>query len=237
MDITRFWYLGSILVSFAGLGFLDWRHGITAGTQRSKVLLAILSATAWLLFWDVAGIWFGIFFKGSGPWQIGLFIAPEIPVEELVFLLFLNYLTLLVFLVARKYRERLPLAKISGTIVVVLILNLVLSSQPRLYLEAYTYMLVNLVFLLPLFFWFYRVNRQNRLPVDSILFTLAIVSLLTAVFDPLLIYNQIVGYHWSRTSGLLLWLAPLEDFAYPLAGTILISLILDHKEWRHEITS
>lgn len=51
----------------------------------------------------------------------------------------------------------------------------------------------------------------------------AIVLLaLTAVFDNLMIRMGFVGYNPERISGVFVGVAPLEDFAYPLAAVVLL---------------
>ena len=50
----------------------------------------------------------------------------------------------------------------------------------------------------------------------------ATVLILTAVFDNLMIASGLATYSSSATSGLVIGLIPVEDFAYPVAGAILI---------------
>lgn len=45
---------------------------------------------------------------------------------------------------------------------------------------------------------------------------------LTAVFDNVLVGTRIVGYDAERISGLLVGVAPLEDFAYTVAVVVLL---------------
>ncbi|MEO7122004.1 MAG: lycopene cyclase domain-containing protein [Lacisediminihabitans sp.] len=49
-----------------------------------------------------------------------------------------------------------------------------------------------------------------------------VVLALTAVFDNVMIGVGLVAYDSRFTSGLSIGLAPLEDFAYPLAGLMLL---------------
>jgi lycopene cyclase domain-containing protein len=53
---------------------------------------------------------------------------------------------------------------------------------------------------------------------------LAAVALLlaTAVFDNILVATGIVGYHADRISGVLVGVAPIEDFAYAVAAVVLL---------------
>ncbi|ANJ28886.1 hypothetical protein ATC03_11715 [Agromyces aureus] len=68
-----------------------WRDPLSAG-------VAVGVGTAMLLVWDLVGIGFGVFFRGESIWATGLLLAPELPIEEPVFLAFLCYLSLIVVL-------------------------------------------------------------------------------------------------------------------------------------------
>lgn len=48
------------------------------------------------------------------------------------------------------------------------------------------------------------------------------ILLLTAVFDNLMIRAGFMTYQESRISGVRLGIVPLEDFAYPIAGLLLL---------------
>ena len=50
----------------------------------------------------------------------------------------------------------------------------------------------------------------------------ATVLILTAVFDSIMVDGGLVTYSQSAVSGLVVGAAPLEDFAYPVAGAILL---------------
>ena len=53
--------------------------------------------TAFFLAWDAVGIATGVFLKGDSPLFVGIDLAPELPLEEPVFLVFLCYLALVVW--------------------------------------------------------------------------------------------------------------------------------------------
>ncbi len=50
------------------------------------------------LYWDVVGIAQGVFFRGAGPYQTGVLIGEELPLEEVFFLTLLCYVLLLSYL-------------------------------------------------------------------------------------------------------------------------------------------
>ena len=92
-----------------------------------------------------------------------------------------------------------------------------------------TYWLLNLCFLLPAaavlaaaLLRRRRSGRSNRSFLLRLAGTAAVLLMLTAVFDNLMIAVDLFGYNPDRISGAFLGLAPLEDFAYPLAAVLLL---------------
>ena len=63
---------------------------------------------------------------------------------------------------------------------------------------------------------------RRSMPWLSILGTLGILLLVTAVFDNVMIGVGLVGYDATKISGAFLGIAPLEDFAYAVAAAVLL---------------
>jgi small toxic polypeptide LdrA/B/C/D len=53
----------------------------------------------------------------------------------------------------------------------------------------------------------------------------AALVVLTAVFDNVMIATGLFGYADAHISGVRIGLAPIEDFAYPLAGVLLLTAL------------
>jgi len=92
--VTGLAYLAVQVVSFAGIAVIDHRWRLAFFRARAASVLTVTSAVALFLTWDVLGVRSGVFFRGQTDFMTGLTIAPEIPVEEVVFLSFLSYLAL-----------------------------------------------------------------------------------------------------------------------------------------------
>lgn len=88
------------------------------------------------------------------------------------------------------------------------------------------YTLINLVFLsvigAGLFMWPLHARWQR------IAFTLGVLTLLTAVFDSVIIGLEIVAYDSSKMLGIIIGKAPIEDFAYALAAAFLLPLLWEY---------
>jgi lycopene cyclase domain-containing protein len=86
-----------LIFSLVGLGLLDWRFRTAFTVNKKAAAFAILIPTIFFIIWDVAGIAMGIFFRGDTSHLTGIVLAPEFPIEELFFLLLLNYTALTLF--------------------------------------------------------------------------------------------------------------------------------------------
>ena len=60
------------------------------------VAVTLVGAVGFLV-WDAVAISRGFFGRGESPAMLGIEVAPHLPIEELVFVTFLSYLTLVVF--------------------------------------------------------------------------------------------------------------------------------------------
>lgn len=100
-------YLGAILFSLAGMIAIDMKFSLALRVAPVRTALAVLVSTLFFLAWDAVGIVTGVFVKGESPLFVGVELAPHLPVEEVFFLLFLSYLTIVLFAVfERRARAR-----------------------------------------------------------------------------------------------------------------------------------
>jgi len=103
-------YLACLLVSLGALVLVDrrfglvfWRVGRNAARRAGLVLLA---GVVFFLAWDLLGIALGVFARGRSPFMTGIELAPQLPLEEPVFLAFLCYLTLVLLFGTRALLDR-----------------------------------------------------------------------------------------------------------------------------------
>lgn len=106
-------YAGALGFSLLGMAILDFRHGLFWGAARYSKSAGVWARTAgvhfgvWAVFllWDILGIGLDVFFRGDSPYMTGINLAPHLPMEELLFLFFLVWLTINVFVGAAKLAE------------------------------------------------------------------------------------------------------------------------------------
>ena len=101
-------YLACLLVALGSLVLLDRRFALVfwrGGTAR-RAGLVLAAGLVFFLAWDVLGIALGVFARGRSPWMTGIELAPQLPLEEPVFLVFLCYLTLVLLFGTRAVLDR-----------------------------------------------------------------------------------------------------------------------------------
>jgi len=86
-----------------------------------------------------------------------------------------------------------------------------------------TYLALNLIFMLIACITLNLFSRKS--PWRAIGFTMLWMLLVTLVFDNIIIGLEIVGYDKTKISGILLGLAPIEDFAYTVVAVLAVSII------------
>jgi lycopene cyclase domain-containing protein len=99
-------YLGALLVSIAGLVILDLRLRLFLFAAPARALVVLGAGVVGFLAWDLAGVGLGIFFEGPSTWLVGVDLAPEVPLEELFFLILLCLSAMDAFLLAQRLLQR-----------------------------------------------------------------------------------------------------------------------------------
>lgn len=102
--MTSWAYLGGVLVSLTAMVAVDrrWRLFLWADARRGAVVLAV--GVAVFLAWDLAAISLGVYGGGGGAALSGIELAPDLPLEELFFVTFLCYLTMVLYGLVRRFR-------------------------------------------------------------------------------------------------------------------------------------
>lgn len=90
----RYFYLATLLFSLSGMIILDFRYRLALFYDVRRTLLTVTIGVVTFIIWDILGIALGIFFSGHSVYMSGIYLGPEFPIEELFFLVFLCYFTL-----------------------------------------------------------------------------------------------------------------------------------------------
>ncbi|WP_309104299.1 lycopene cyclase domain-containing protein [Microbacterium sp.] len=90
-------YLALLLGASGCMLLLDWRYRLFFWRDPLAAAIVMVVGLAFFLTWDVAGIALGIFLRGDGPAATGILLAPHLPIEEPVFLLFLVLCTMVLY--------------------------------------------------------------------------------------------------------------------------------------------
>lgn len=68
-------------------------------------------------------------------------------------------------------------------------------------------------------------RRAPRGHAVALALSALVLVVLTAVFDTIMIWSGLFGYADAHISGVRIGLAPIEDFAYPVAGLLLLTAL------------
>lgn len=90
-------YLGCLLVGIGCMLAIDYRFRLFFWRSPAAAALVTAAGVAFLLLWDAAGLTAGIFLRGDAQIASGVVLAPELPLEEPVFLVFLVLCTMVLY--------------------------------------------------------------------------------------------------------------------------------------------
>ncbi|XAZ31713.1 lycopene cyclase domain-containing protein [Paenarthrobacter ureafaciens] len=99
-------YLASLLAGIVCMLLLDHRFRLFFWHDAKAATVVTAVGLAFFLAWDIAGIGLGIFLRGESAIATGILLAPELPLEEPVFLLFLILCTMVLYTGAREVLAR-----------------------------------------------------------------------------------------------------------------------------------
>ncbi len=100
-------YLACLVTVSAALVLLDSRFALVFWRVTRRATVVVIVGMAFFLAWDAVGIASGVFARGRSRFMTGIELAPELPVEEPVFLAFLCYLTLILIVGGRLVLDRM----------------------------------------------------------------------------------------------------------------------------------
>jgi lycopene cyclase domain-containing protein len=104
-------YLLAIVGSTACMGLVDHRWRLFLFARPARALLVVVAGVVYLLAWDLVAIALDIYGRGESPAMTGVELAAHLPLEEVFFVTFLCYLTmvlhgLLAMVLARRTTQR-----------------------------------------------------------------------------------------------------------------------------------
>lgn len=90
-------YPGLLLAAICLVALVDARGRLFLWAAPRRALLVLLVGVLFLLAWDIAGIATGVFHREGNAISTGVLLAPHLPIEEPVFLIFLVQVTMTVY--------------------------------------------------------------------------------------------------------------------------------------------
>lgn len=99
-------YLLILLGAIGCMVMLDRRFRLFFWRDGWRATVVGVVGLVFFVVWDLLGIALGIFSRGETPISTGIQLAPELPIEELFFLAFLCYLTMILITGSRRMLDR-----------------------------------------------------------------------------------------------------------------------------------
>lgn len=92
--MTPLTYLATLLLALGCMALVDrhWRLVLWADARRGLAVLA--TGEVLFLAWDLLAVHLGFYRRGESSLMTGVQVAREVPLEEVFFILFLCYVTL-----------------------------------------------------------------------------------------------------------------------------------------------
>jgi lycopene cyclase domain-containing protein len=92
--VTHWSYLAALLLALACMALVDrrWRLVLWADLRRGALVMA--AGVVFFLGWDLLAVHYGFYRRSGSDLMTGAQIAPDVPVEEVFFVVFLCYVTL-----------------------------------------------------------------------------------------------------------------------------------------------
>jgi len=89
-------YLLSLLAVIGCLLLVDYRYKLAFFYDWHRAAITLTVGVVIFSIWDIIGIKLGIFFSGQSSYMSGIYLGPEYPLEELLFLFLLCFCSLLI---------------------------------------------------------------------------------------------------------------------------------------------
>jgi lycopene cyclase domain-containing protein len=104
--VTSLVYLLSLVAVLVCMALTDrrWKLFFWSDARRAAVVFAF--GFVLFLVWDLVALHFELYERGRSEWMTGIEVAPELPVEELFFVAFLPYLTMVLHGLGRRFLLR-----------------------------------------------------------------------------------------------------------------------------------
>lgn len=102
----QWFYLIGLLIGIGGLVLIDRRWKLAFWRDAIRTAKTLATAIAVFVLWDLLGITLGIFFHGGSQYSLPFRLAPEFPIEEILFLFLLTYSALIIYHGVQAWRSR-----------------------------------------------------------------------------------------------------------------------------------
>jgi lycopene cyclase domain-containing protein len=95
-------YLAAEIAAMAGVVVIDARLRLFVWADARRAAVVLVVGVVFFLAWDLVAIAAGFYGRGLSDAMLGVEVAPHLPLEEVVFVTFLSYVTMVVLALVRR---------------------------------------------------------------------------------------------------------------------------------------
>ncbi len=95
--MTHIFYCAALVIAICGLLVLDAQYKLAFWYDHLRTIKVLGIGMTVFIIWDILGILLGIFSHGDSLYSLPFVIAPNFPIEELLFLFVFTYTTLILY--------------------------------------------------------------------------------------------------------------------------------------------
>jgi lycopene cyclase domain-containing protein len=95
-------YLASLVLVLGCMALVDHRWKLFFWSDPRRAAVVFSFGFALFLAWDLVALHFELYERGRSEYMTGIEVAPDLPVEELFFVAFLPYLTMVLHGLGRR---------------------------------------------------------------------------------------------------------------------------------------
>ena len=106
--MTQLAYLGTLVLGSGCMALMDHRWRLVLWADVRRALVVVGAGLVLFLAWDVAALRLGLYHRGESTAMTGIEVAPNLPLEEIFFILFLCYLTLVLHRLVHRFLLHAP---------------------------------------------------------------------------------------------------------------------------------
>ncbi len=103
----KYTYLILLVINIISMLIIDKKYSLAFFYDAKRTITTLAVGLVIFVIWDIGGIILNIFYSPGSPYVTGWYLGKDFPIEEIFFLFFLCYFTLVMYLLGVKKWRRI----------------------------------------------------------------------------------------------------------------------------------